>query len=279
MSWKGKLYVDTVLPFGLRSAPKIFNALADTLQWIAEQQGVSFLRHFLDDFITAGSPNSDECHTNLSTLMATCDQLGFPMAADKLEGPTTCLIFLGIELDTVHAEMRLPSEKLSRLKTTLQKWLRLKTCQKRELQSLVGLLHDASIVVTPGRTFLRRLIDLIKSVHHRPGTSFLRLNLAARSDILWWHTFIGDWNGLSLMRSLQCQEPDIILTSDASGSWGCGAYYNSHWLQYPWTSLTRDYHITAKELLPIVLAVAVWGQQWEDKLFFAAAITKLLCTL
>ena len=29
--WKGKLFVDGALPFGLRSAPKIFTALADAL--------------------------------------------------------------------------------------------------------------------------------------------------------------------------------------------------------------------------------------------------------
>ena len=34
MQWEGMVYVDTALPFGLRSAPKIFNALADALEWI-----------------------------------------------------------------------------------------------------------------------------------------------------------------------------------------------------------------------------------------------------
>ena len=33
MHWKGKTYVDTALPFGLPSVPKIFNAAADALQW------------------------------------------------------------------------------------------------------------------------------------------------------------------------------------------------------------------------------------------------------
>ena len=32
MMWDGHYYVDGVLPFGLRSAPKIFNALANALQ-------------------------------------------------------------------------------------------------------------------------------------------------------------------------------------------------------------------------------------------------------
>ena len=31
MEWEGKIYVDPCLPFGLRSAPKVFNAVADAL--------------------------------------------------------------------------------------------------------------------------------------------------------------------------------------------------------------------------------------------------------
>ena len=34
MQWRGDLYADATLPFGLRSAPKIFNAVADALEWI-----------------------------------------------------------------------------------------------------------------------------------------------------------------------------------------------------------------------------------------------------
>ena len=39
MSWNGALYVDVALPFGLHSAPKIFNAVADTVEWILKQEG------------------------------------------------------------------------------------------------------------------------------------------------------------------------------------------------------------------------------------------------
>ena len=31
MRWNGSIYVDTVLPFGLRSAPLLFSAVADGL--------------------------------------------------------------------------------------------------------------------------------------------------------------------------------------------------------------------------------------------------------
>ena len=43
MQWRDLIYVDTVLPFGLRSAPKIFTALVDGLEWIIQKRGVRYL--------------------------------------------------------------------------------------------------------------------------------------------------------------------------------------------------------------------------------------------
>ena len=40
MQWKGALFVDGMLPFGLRSALKIFSAVADTLEWSIHRRGV-----------------------------------------------------------------------------------------------------------------------------------------------------------------------------------------------------------------------------------------------
>ena len=34
VQWESAMYIDKVLPFGLRSVPKIFSAVADTVQWI-----------------------------------------------------------------------------------------------------------------------------------------------------------------------------------------------------------------------------------------------------
>ena len=34
MRWQGELYFDKVLPFGLHSAPIIFAAIADGIEWI-----------------------------------------------------------------------------------------------------------------------------------------------------------------------------------------------------------------------------------------------------
>jgi len=81
-------------------APKLFNILADFLAWIANQQGVSFLTHHLDDFLTMGPPSSSTCQRNLDMLVQICNYLGVPLALEKVEGLATALPFLGIVLDT-----------------------------------------------------------------------------------------------------------------------------------------------------------------------------------
>ena len=105
--------------------------------------------------------------------MLICTILGLPLAIDKHEGPARCLTFLGIELDTKAMVARLPQEKVTRLKRMLSRWSGLKCCKKHDLQLLVGYLHDASVVIGPGRTFIRRLIDLLKAAHHHPQHAFL----------------------------------------------------------------------------------------------------------
>ena len=114
MRWEGKLYIDTVLPFGLRSAPKLFNTLADAMEWVVRQEGVDTVFHYLDDFLIIGSPASPDCDAQLAILCAAFERHGIPIAPEKLEGPSSCLTFLGIELDTMAMEMRLPQAKLGR---------------------------------------------------------------------------------------------------------------------------------------------------------------------
>ena len=59
MSWKSQIFVDTLLPFGLQSALKIFMAVANALQYTLLEQGVSHIMHYLDDlasYYVFGSP-------------------------------------------------------------------------------------------------------------------------------------------------------------------------------------------------------------------------------
>ena len=187
--------MDTCLPFSLCSAPKIFNATADTLEWIiANREGsvVEFIIHYLDGFLFGGRPNSGSCCRSLDLALRVCNEVGFPVMAEKVVGPTTVIEFLGLVLDTTAMEIRLPDYKLSRLKTMILSWKFKKVCTKHELLSLIGNLQHASSVVKPGRTFLWQMIDLSKRQVHLDG--HLRLNTGFHVDLLWWDTFLDTWN-------------------------------------------------------------------------------------
>ncbi len=62
MSWNGQIFID------LRSAPKIFNAVADALNWHLQQKGIPDIDHYLDDFIIITPAASTLCQEYLSIL-------------------------------------------------------------------------------------------------------------------------------------------------------------------------------------------------------------------
>lgn len=269
MQWGGAVYVDTALPFGLRSAPKIFTAVADAVEWILRSEGVNFVIHYLDDFLLVGPPNSDECASSLAILLRVFKRLGLPVAVHKLEGPWWCLSFLGFEVDSNAMEVRLPRSKLLELKELLATWQSRRTCRKKELESLVGKLAHACKVVRPGKTFLRRMFEVVSGVHQ--PHHHVRLNAEFRSDLTWWATFLESWNGVSLLQEFGPRQISHQFVSDASGSFGCGALWEFRWLQLQWPQSCREdfvqlteASITLKELLPVVIACAVWGREWQN---------------
>ena len=257
MEWEGQLYVDPMLPFGLRLAPKIFNALADGLEWHLRHQGICNIFHYL---IVVGPPHSSECAEALAIMTHACSTLGVPLAEHKREGPTSCLTFLGIEVDTASSQLRLPEDKLQRLRALLEDWRCKRTCGRRELESLVGLLHHACKVVRSGRSFLRRMIDLLKGVRHHP----LRPHpiRSVRSDLQWWRSFVVSSNGVSFLPPLP-HLPQLQMASEASGSWGYGAWYLSHWFQLQWDASSALLPIMVKAFLAVVLACVTWGLTWR----------------
>lgn len=162
---------------------------------------------------------------------------------------------------------RLPEDKLSRMEGMLSECHGRRSGTRRDLESLAGTLQHAAVVIRDGRLFIRRIYDLLSSTRHFKPQHFVRLNAECSADIEWWVTFVRQWNGVSLYRKLGAVRPDVILHSDASGSWGCGAFWGPLWLQVPWSgfAIARQ-GIVAElfiELFPIVLAAIVWGLEWR----------------
>ena len=69
LMWEGALYVDPMLPFGLRSAPQIFNPGTEAIHLHVEQEDVDHIDHYLDDLVIIGPPRPPQCQRALNTMI------------------------------------------------------------------------------------------------------------------------------------------------------------------------------------------------------------------
>ena len=260
--WDNYYYVDTRLPFGSRSSPFIFNNFADILTWILIfVYGIPSVIHYLDDFfLCAGSRG--KCKQHMDTLIQAFNDLGVPLAPDKIVGPSTSITYLGIEIDAEAQIIRLPPDKLTDLSHLLLAWKHKRKCTKRELLSLISSLSFACKVIKPGRIFLRRLIDLSTSVsrlHHH-----ITINSEANADILWWYQFISTWNGREFIQSKPVSSDSINLFTDAS-SHGFGAVFGSRWFSVAWPDRYTEHHINFLELFALLAAIFTWRSHFRNQ--------------
>ena len=261
ITWEGYIYVDRCLPFGLRSVPKIFSAVADSFTWALYCRGIRYVMHYLDDFLLIGPPGTNEASSAAELATRTFEHLGVPIALDKTEGPSTCITYLGIVVDTNALQLRLPEPKLRRVQLLLQEWWDKRSCTRKELERLLGHLSHAAIIIRPGRIFLRQLFSLLPQAP-RPN-HFVRLNNQVRADLRWWRHFLQAWNGVALFPAA---DSSVHVYSDASGSFGCGAYETrSGWFQLRWPASWAAIEISAKEMIPVVAAAAIWGSSWAGR--------------
>jgi len=147
--------------------------------------------HNLDDYITMSPPDSNVCSHNLDIMLAMCTRLGVLTAPAPYQCPrlTTCLVFLGFEIDTELLVVRLPRAKLDQTHQIVREWLGKRACKKRDLESLLGLQH-AETVIRPGHTFVWRFVELLSSVQSRDR--WVRISTSVRSDLVWWDAFMSE---------------------------------------------------------------------------------------
>jgi len=266
IEWQGKFYYDRVLPFGLRSAPFIFNAFADAVCWVLADVGkLNDLMHYLDDYLNITCPDLALATGQRSVILDLLAYLNIPVADEKVEGPTTKLVFLGLELDTVALTMRVPDDKVQDIVHILTDIVSRGSVRRRDLVSAVGKLSFAARAITAGRTFLRRLYDLMRATQDTPSL-VLRLPAAVLEDLTWWLEALTAWNGKSfLLFNEWTPAPDFELQTDASGSWGYGAYFQGRWLNGSWPEELQLLSIEFKELYAIVTACHTWGHEWTRR--------------
>jgi hypothetical protein len=180
-------YIDKCLPMGCSISCKVFEQFATFLNWLTTKfSGFNSVDHYLDDFIFA-APEAQDCRHIMSTFQHLCSEIGVPLADDKSVGPTTCLTFLGLDIDTVQMLVKIPDPKLLELKALIEDFKGKKKTTLKQLQSLLGKLNFFTRAILPGRAFVRRLCDAtigVKKPRHH-----ISVNKAMHGDLSIWSTF------------------------------------------------------------------------------------------
>ena len=262
--WNENYFVDVVLPFGLRSSPGIFGQFARLVLWvIVTKYGIVMIVNYADDFFLVGGQDKQIAQQQLDTVILAFDEMGVPLAKEKIVGPVHNLTYLGIGINSNDLTIEITKERYEETMSLLPRWLQRRTCTKRELLSLIGKLSFVCKIVRPGRIFLRRLIDLSKTVQELH--LHVTLNSEARADIHWWHAFLPSWSRISIILDPQrVLSSDIKLFTDASDR-GFGAIFNKAWIQGAWNDERSSKSIDYRELFAIVAAALTWGHLWEGR--------------
>ena len=267
IQWDGRYYFYTKLVFGSRSSPKIFDFLSEALCWILRNNyNVQHVLHLLDDFLTIDNPDYLSERT-MAILTLVFNKLNIPLSVHKTTGPATVLEYLGVVLDSIQMEARLPLDKIKRISSLLETFINRSSCTKRELLSLLGHLNFACRVIYPGRAFVSYLIALsasVKHLHHR-----IKLTSECRMDIKMWSLFLEQWNGKSFfMDEVETDAADMQFFTDATPE-GFGGYYQTKWFHglFDQDMIPEDCKASMAlyELYYIVMAVVLWGDKWCRK--------------
>ena len=167
--WLGKFYVDIALPFGLSTAPFLFNLFAEGLHWILEHTYSQSLVHYLDDFLLIGG-NDD------ALFARTCNYLGLEEKTSKsVDG--SVVDFTGLEIDSDKMEVRLPKDKHDRALNSVRGTLQRGYTDSNSLRSLIGFLSFCARVIPLGRPFLRNLFNFLYMITSSSSNPYAKRRL------------------------------------------------------------------------------------------------------
>jgi Reverse transcriptase (RNA-dependent DNA polymerase) len=259
-AWQGSFYHAIVLIFGIKSAPYIFNLFAEALHWIIQRHIPAQLKHYLDDFLPIFQPSTPLPIANKAVdwIEALGTSLGLSFQHEKTLRPSTQTEYLGLELDTVAMEARLPADKLLYLRDLLQLWTDRRHCSLRDLQQLIGFLQFCSQVIPHSRAFLRRLISFSMTFCSQYSVRYLPAY--AQAEIRWWRTYALAWNGV---RIIIPSYHVLHVFTDASGRKGIGGIFEDEWFSSRVPRRFRNRDIQFKEIYAVLQAILRWGHRWK----------------
>ena len=249
--FQGKCYQFQCLPFGLSSAPWVFTKTLKPILALLWEMGVRLIAYIDDILVLAESQERAKDHVKGVVYLLTC--LGFQINKEKsVVEPVQTLEFLGLTVDTISMELRLPGEKIKQIRAESRNMMKESKTSARALARLVGKMNATISVIPPAPLFYRHLQMALANAlnsNHQSYETEISISQYCREELNWWDMNMSRWNG----RSLLSQEIDMTIDSDASLI-GWGAVCQGQQTGGPWSQSEKEMHINCLELLAATLA-------------------------
>lgn len=194
LAFDGQFYVDNCLCFGSRSAPFIFNRITDAVCRYMRDKGVLCF-NYLDDIICL-SRDFDSGVNDQLDLIKTLRYLGFYVAWKKICSPTKVCVYLGIEIDTENMCLRLPDDRIRRMKKELRFWLGRRKATEKQLQILLGHLSHCSRIIQGSNLYMHFLFQKLSEAR---GKRKVKLSKEFHDDLSWWYNLAYNFNSVPLV--------------------------------------------------------------------------------
>ena len=173
--------------------------------------------------------------------------------------PCQQIEFLGMTVNSQSMELKLPGEKIKKIRTEARHLLATPNAPARSLAQFLGKLNATSPALQMAPLFCRSLQMCLRqtlSANSQDYQSTITLSPQATEDLQWWEHHLTSWNG----RSLISPAPMIVIDSDASLQ-GWGATCEGKLTRGPWSPQEQTLHINCLELLAATLAIQTFAKE------------------
>ena len=229
--WAGREVWDAYVQFGLRNAVEIGHRISQAIGRAFRRDGHGDIITLMDDFLLVRFLQS-ACAGAYAALRALLSRLNIAISPKpaKTHGPRQQVRFCGLLLDSTSMTVQLDDEKLAKTAAAVESFRGRASCSVRELQALLGLLHYVSQVVYGGRTFLHRMLEVLRSTARGGLQSTVApsvtLDAGFHADLAWWGANLAGMNGKRRVLDTTGWASTTFAT-DANEGTGIGVFFNA----------------------------------------------------
>jgi len=263
----------------VRTAPYLFNLVAEVCYWILGQQFktaniIPTIIHYLDDFLLALDPGAIANLKKSSEIFTTlCAQVALSIKTSKNE-EGTAVSFAGLVLDTGNMVIQLPHKKLQKARKFSSETYNSRSLSLLDIQKLTQYPNFVSTVVPLGRTFPLRLYNM--ELYFPPQAAKYykrRISGEAHKDLAWWSEALRH----PPERSIATRRREVIRAwSDAASTQGLWGYYLSQSqvhpepdsafsIPMPLSIAKGREHINRQEIRTVEQVSLHWVSKWKGR--------------